>query len=222
MPEVRELEQALRARFGADVRLSASWLTADVPPLMPEEAVYAEPAVLRRRQELAVGRHLARTVLSELGGPWGPLLRRKDRTVVWPPGYSATISHTKDVVAAAAALSEAVPCLGLDVEASTVSLNLVDKLLRPEEQTQLFGLTEAQVRRRATIVFSAKEAFYKAQYPSTQTFLGFMDVRLDMDLKAQRATAVVVREDSPLQGLQLSGFWVESGPWVASGFMGRV
>ncbi len=222
MPEVHQLEQALRSRFGPKVRLTASWLTADVPPLMPEEADYAKPAVLRRRQELAVGRHLARTVLSELGGPWGPLLRREDRSVVWPAGFSASISHSKEVVAVAAARSEDVPCLGLDVEASTVSLNLVDNLLRPDEQTQLIGLSEDEIRRRATIIFSAKEAFYKAQYPTTETFLGFMDVRLDMDLKAQRATAVVVREDSPLRGMELSGFWLQSGPWVASGFMGSV
>lgn len=220
-PEQR-LEADLRARFDPRVRLATAMLDAEVPPLWPEEEPYAAPAVTRRKQELRVGRHLAREVLAELGAAPGPLLRREDRTVIWPAGYSASISHTKDVVAAAAARQGEVPCLGLDVEASIVSMNLVNKLLRPDEQAQLNGLSEAEVQRRATIVFSVKEAFYKAQYPVTQTFLGFMDVRLEMDLLRLTARAEVVRENSPLRGLALEGFWVESGPWIASAFTGDV
>ncbi|CAN0587948.1 unnamed protein product, partial [Laminaria digitata] len=129
-----------------------------------------------------------------------------------------SISHTKDVVVAGAARAGEVPCLGLDVEASIVSLNLVSKLLREDERDILRGLDEAATAFRTTTVFSVKEAFYKAQYPVTQTFLGFMDVRLDIDFGAQTVRAVVVREDSPIRGLALEGFWVESGPWIASAF----
>ena len=54
-----ELERALRARLDRRIGVKAAWLDAEVPPLWPEEAAYAEPAVDRRKRELAVGRHLA-------------------------------------------------------------------------------------------------------------------------------------------------------------------
>ena len=78
-----------------------------------------------------------------------------------------------------------------------------------------------ELARRATGVFSAKEAFYKAQYPTTETFLGFMDVRLTYEAQPQRVTVRVVRPGSPLLGLQLSGFLVEVDAWVASGVFGE-
>ncbi len=219
---MQQLQDDLRSRIDPRVYLKAAWLDAEVPALWPQEAPYAEPAVKRRKQELAVGRHLARDVLGQAGAQPGPLLRREDRTVIWPEGYSGSISHTKDVMVAGAARAGEVPCLGLDVEASIVSLNLVTKLLREDERDILSGLDEAATAFRTTTVFSVKEAFYKAQYPVTQTFLGFMDVRLDIDFADQTVRAVVVREDSPIRGLALEGFWVESGPWIASAITGPV
>jgi len=214
------LEAALRAHFPPQVTLAALSLDAAVPALLPEELPYAERAVPRRQQELAVGRYLARRLLHERGVPWAPLLRREDRTVVWPEGFVGSISHTKDICVAAVARAAEVPCLGVDVEASTVSAAIQPKILRPEEQAELSHLPPPEQARRATGVFSAKEAFYKAQYPTTETFLGFMDVVLTQDRETQRVTARVVREDSHLRGLQLSGFLVEVDAWVASGFWG--
>lgn len=202
--------------------MAALALDAPVPALLPEEQPYAERAVPRRRQELAVGRYLARRLLAERGVPWGPLLRREDRTVIWPEGFTGSISHTKDICVAAVARSSDVPNLGVDVEASLVSAAIQPKILRPEEQAELTGLDPTTLARRATGVFSAKEAFYKAQYTRTATFLGFMDVRLIREPSTHRVTVRVVRPDSPLLGLELSGFLLESGPWLVSGFWGSV
>lgn len=221
MSAVEALEAALRARLDPCVEVRAAWLDAEVPPLLPEEAPYAAPAVPRRRQELAVGRHLARLALAAVGARPGPLLRREDRSVVWPEGFVGTISHTKDVVVAAAAPADRMPTLGLDVEKSRVSTNLVPRILRDDERAGLEALDEAALRQHATRVFSAKEAFYKAQYPRTETYLGFHDVTLDLGADG-RARCRVVRPGSPLEGLALDGFWLESGDWVASGFSGPV
>ncbi|MCA9555764.1 MAG: 4'-phosphopantetheinyl transferase superfamily protein [Myxococcales bacterium] len=220
MDRLAVLEATLRAHFPEEVSLAALSLDAAVPPLLPDEAPYAERAVPRRQQELAVGRYLARRLLFERGVPWGPLLRREDRTVVWPEGFVGSISHTKDICVAAVARADEVPCLGVDIEASTVSAAIQPKILRPEEQAELSHLPPPELARRATGVFSAKEAFYKAQYPTTETFLGFMDVRLTHEAEPQRVTVRVVRPGSPLLGLQLSGFLVEVDAWVASGFFG--
>ena len=208
----------MRSHFPPPVVVAALALDAAVPGLLPEEAAYAERAVPRRRQELAVGRYLARRLIVERGGAWGPLLRREDRSVIWPAGFVGSISHTKDVCVAAVARASELRSVGVDVEASVVSASIQPKILRPEEQAELTGLDPAEVARRATWTFSAKEAFYKAQYPETETFLGFMDVRLAGPDETHRVTVRVVRKDSPLYGLELPGFLVESSPWVVSGF----
>lgn len=231
MASVEALEAALREGLGPQVGVRAASLDADVPPLLPEEAPYAEPAVRRRRQELAVGRHLARGLLAERGVPPAPLLRREDRTVIWPAGFIGSITHTKDVVAVAVARADEVPWLGIDVELSRVSTNLVSRILRPEEQAAVAGLAEDEVRRRTTVVFSAKEAFYKAQYPHTEVYLGFGDVWLEasgggadrlvppnLSGARGRVTARVVRSGSAAEGLTVGGFWAQAGPWIVSGF----
>lgn len=210
------LQANLRDRLDPRVAVFAAPLDADVPPLLPEEAGYETPAVERRKQELRVGRHLARTALTVVGAIPGPLLRREDRSVIWPEGFMGTISHTKDVVVAAAAKRTDVPCLGLDVERTQVSPRLVERILREEERAAIADLPEDARCRHATRVFSAKEAFYKAQYPHTETYLGFHDVTLELD--GHDAVCRVVRPDSPLRGLSLPGFWLESDAWVASGF----
>lgn len=214
---VEALQEALRERLDPRVTLHAAALDAAVPELLPEEAPYAEPAVARRKQELRVGRHLARQALAAVGAAPGPLLRREDRSVIWPPGFIGSISHTKDVVVAAAARASDLACLGVDVERTQVSPRLVSRILRDDERAALGDLSEAALCRHATRVFSAKEAFYKAQYPHTETYLGFHDVVLEISPDGP-AVCRVVREDSPLRGVALDGFWLESGAWVASAF----
>lgn len=218
MSAVEALQAALRSRLDPRISVHAAALDAAVPPLFPEEAPYEAPAVERRKQELRVGRHLARAALADVGARPGPLLRREDRSVIWPDGYMGSISHTKDVVVAAAARSSEVACLGLDVERTQVSPRLVDRIMRDEERAALPALSKDALCQRATRVFSAKEAFYKAQYPHTETYLGFHDVLLELEPDGS-AVCRVVRPDSPLLGLRLAGFWLESGSWVASGFL---
>ena len=57
-----------------------------------------------------------------------------------------------------------------------------------------------------TIVFSAKEAIYKATFPLARRWLGFHDVEVDVDVDGETFEALVMAEaDHPLAGHRLSG-----------------
>ena len=56
-------------------------------------------------------------------------------------------------------------------------------MLTPTEQAFLKTLDAGQAGLIATLFFSAKEAFYKCQYPLTQRFLGFQDVEVEFELR---------------------------------------
>ena len=56
--------------------------------------------------------------------------------------------------------------------------NLWDRLFTPSELTVLANSTMSE--RDATLIFTAKEAFYKLQFPITTAWLGFMDVEVQI------------------------------------------
>jgi 4'-phosphopantetheinyl transferase EntD len=116
------------------------------------------------------------------------IINADDRAPIWPQGVVGSITHTGRLddgfAAAAVASSEDLQSLGLDAEAATpLADNLFSRVLTGSEQSQLVGLEHDAAGRLAKLYFSAKEAFYKCQYPLTREFLGFKDVELDLDLE---------------------------------------
>ncbi len=71
--------------------------------------------------------------------------------------------------------------IGIDTEgAARVKPELWKSICVPEEIEWLTSLAEAERAAGAGLIFSAKEAFYKCQYPLTLQFLGFHDVRVQV------------------------------------------
>ena len=65
-------------------------------------------------------------------------------------------------------------------------------MLTPAELDRLHAEPPAWRGHLATILFSAKESFYKAQYRLSRRLLDFRDVTLTLDLRAQRFTVHLV------------------------------
>lgn len=116
-------------------------------------------AVPKRRSEFLAGRACAGMALRQAG--LTETVLRQGRAPVWPAGVAGSITHSRD--RAIAAVSTRYSALGLDCEA----------LVAPDRALQLaaaiFSETEARLRPEAlpfagffTLVFSAKEALYKA------------------------------------------------------------
>lgn len=163
-------------------------------PLWPEEAAHIAKAVDGRRAEFTAGRVLARRAIATLGGGDYPIPPGSRNMPVWPPGFVGSISHTHGYVAAAAARAADILSVGIDVEdVRRFRPELEEKIASPDEIAANFAGHPPDSRQMAlAIMFSAKEAFYKCQYPITEQFLGFhdADVVIDRDRRTFRLRLV--------------------------------
>jgi enterobactin synthetase component D / holo-[acyl-carrier protein] synthase len=180
-----------RDMFGADT-------------LQPQETQYLARAVPKRIHEFAAGRACARAGLSQLGFGIVALPMGADRAPQWPAGATGSITHTEGFCAAVVATSTHIRALGLDAErADCVKPHLWRRICTPEELATLLASDAQAALAAATLIFSAKEAFYKCQYTLTRQWLGFADLSLDV-----RAGEFTVRATRPLQIADHS-----PGPW---------
>ena len=98
---------------------------------------------------------------------------------VWPEGVVGSITHARGCCAAAAARAQAYLGVGIDLERrGRVKEKHWRHIATPAE---IEGLLEAGDEARAEVLFSAKEAFYKAQFPGTRVVLGFQDAEVSQD-----------------------------------------
>jgi 4'-phosphopantetheinyl transferase EntD len=153
--------------------------------LWPQEAAFIEKAVEGRRAEFTAGRVLARRAIAMLGGGDCAIPPGSRNMPVWPEGFAGSISHAQGHVVAAVARKSDLLSLGIDFEdASRFRQELERKIAAPDEIALNFEGLPPDTRQMAlAIMFSAKEAFYKCQYPVTGQYLGFHDawVAIDFD-----------------------------------------
>lgn len=152
--------------------------------LHPEEASFVSSAVEKRRQEFAGGRICARRALEELDIFDFPLVVGKNRFPIWPEGTRGSITHTRGYCASLVANSRHYDGIGIDVEQrGRLDRRLEGRICTEEEQSWLASLPASERIDMATVLFSAKEAFYKSQYCVTRKGLGFHDavVRVEGD-----------------------------------------
>lgn len=147
--------------------------------LLPAEALAVASAVPKRVQEFAAGRLCARRALAELGIRDFALRMASDRRPIWPETVVGCITHTKGICAAVIAPRLRFLSLGLDTEiAGAVKADLWGSICGPEELAWISSLEPTSRAAAATLVFSAKEAFYKFQYPIARESLSFSDLQV--------------------------------------------
>jgi len=171
----------LEAALAAAVPVGAAWslgpLRETADRLFPEEEETVAAAVAGRRIEFAAGRSQARSALAALGAAPGPIPAGADRAPLWPLGFVGSITHTRSIAAAAVAPATAFASLGLDVEEVRPEIDrIAPMVLAPSERAGFEALAGAERRRTATLIFSIKEAVFKAHWPLTRRFLEFADV----------------------------------------------
>jgi len=193
--------------------------SADLSELTEGEAALMAKAVDKRRREYTAGRVLARRAAEKLGLGAIEVLPREDRSPEWPAGVVGSITHTRGHVAVALARADVVRGLGLDVEqAEPLKHRLWDMICTAEDVAMLAKYPERERSRLAKLVFSAKEAAYKAQFAITEQFLGFSAMHIDLDVKESRFIASFRQEagDAFVPGDTLSGRLVRTDRLVAT------
>jgi len=148
--------------------------------LLPQEAALTQGMGRKRLQDFVSGRHSAHLAQTLLGLPASPVLS-EGRSPVWSGGLSGSISHSQEW--ALAGVSSCYRSIGVDVEVcARVTAKLYETVFRPEEIHALANLPADA----AGVLFSAKEAGYKAIYPLAGAFVGFQEAAIDLDWKRQQ------------------------------------
>ena len=151
-------------------------LPGNADPLELEDIASAAPP---RRREFLAGRLIARMLSDQLSLPPAPLRRADDRSPVWPADRVGSLSHCDTLCAAAIGTSHAIRSVGIDIETiGRVEPKLWPTLFTEREAGYFRSLPPERVALETTLFFSAKESFYKCQYPLTQSWVGFQDVEV--------------------------------------------
>jgi 4'-phosphopantetheinyl transferase EntD len=191
--------------------------------LLPEEAAHLGRAVPKRVSEFAAGRLCARRALAEFGIVDFPIRAAADRQPIWPESMVGSITHTAGFCAAVAARRQGADALGLDSEVvGDVRVEIWPRICAATEIDWVESLPASQRPAAVTLIFSAKEAFYKCQYPLVGEHLNFHDVRIEtrswgaadgeFQIHAAREIALCARIAFPLQGRYLfHQEWVTAG-----------
>lgn len=156
---------------------------------MPQALLQAKP---KRVAEYVAGRLCARAALQQLGWQHTPGFGHQ-RQPLWPQGVWGSITHSNGM--AVAVVSEKVS-IGLDLEsilADNIAQEVGDTLMTRTEQQRFSSQLSPRL---ITLIFSAKESFYKAAFPYVGRLFEFsaMDV-LEIDWLEGR---LIYRINEPL------------------------
>lgn len=151
-----------------------------------------------RRAEFDAGRACAGSLLRQLGASDTRVLVSADRAPIWPDGFTGSISHSSDLLGVAVARrSPAIRSLGVDIEAivSEETCREVAAMCVNPVELELIESLDADKRVAMTVLFSAKEALFKALYPLVGGFFDFCDAEVrGMDSRSQRLDVILLRD----------------------------
>ncbi|MEJ7600631.1 MAG: 4'-phosphopantetheinyl transferase superfamily protein [Kofleriaceae bacterium] len=150
-------------------------------PLAPGELALVARAVVKRQLEFARGRSCARRAMAVLGAEPVAILTGPAGAPIWPPGLVGSITHCADYCCAALARSDRWASIGIDAEVlQPIEPQIRDLILLASEQRHVDQLDPSVPW--AAVMFSAKEAIYKACYPLVGHWIGFHDVEVHLEI----------------------------------------
>ncbi len=161
--------------------LAGGWASIDAlqGTVDPAEWQDVAAAAAPRQREFVAGRLLATALAESLSLVAKPVRRSDDRSPIWPADRHGSLSHCKELCAGVVGTPAAIQSAGIDIEAlGRVESRLWPTLFTERERDYFHSVDPVLVAIEATTFFSAKEAFYKCQFPLTKSWVGFQDVEL--------------------------------------------
>ncbi len=207
-------DASLSSIVSAPIRVHERSDDVDVGTLRPGEHATIASAVPRRKAEFATVRACARAALGELELPGTeaeglattPILRGPRGAPVWPAGVVGSMTHCEGYRAAAVALTTAVAGIGIDAELhAPLPEGVVDMVAHDRERDELRRLAALDPGIAwDRLLFSIKESVYKAWFPLMHRWLGFEDVRVEIDQHARSFVAHFCVPGPVVRGRQVS------------------
>lgn len=153
------------------------YLTSYINATIPDEI---KNASLKRRVEFLAGRVCAVSAM-RLHGKM-PVIQpgiNADRSPLWPPNTTGSISHSKKIAVAAVGHKENCDSIGIDIEQIAhvkVAEQLISKITSYGEIENIV-LPNLNMQEIFSAIFSSKESLFKAIYPQVNKFFYFSDVQ---------------------------------------------
>ncbi len=139
-------------------------------------------AVINRQAEFLAGRLAARQAMTCLGTSDAELEIGALRQPVWPSGMTGSITHTNSIGAAIAVPSSMVRGVGIDIECiiDNETADAIRDTVLTDEELSIFAAEDCSIDSNIflTIVFSAKESFFKATSFHAGQYFDFHALRL--------------------------------------------
>jgi 4'-phosphopantetheinyl transferase EntD len=183
--------QQIRPRmvgYGADVSSQDAELFE-----FTEEGTHLADAVQARRNEFICARRCARAALAEVGQGAVAVPADMNGLPIWPTGFVGSISHSRGLCCAVAAADFTLSTIGLDVEKTNrLSSRAMERVVHSVERQSI-----GDDQMLGSLFFSAKEAFYKAQFPLFGAQLNFHDLILKVELESQELSILDLSSQLP-------------------------
>ncbi len=167
--------------------------------LFAEEARALGTAVAARRREFETGRACARRALAGLGLPAVAVGSGARGEPLWPARVVGSITHCARYRACAVARADDIRAVGIDAEPDLpLPAGVLATVANAQERRALAANSAGTCWDR--VLFSAKEAVFKAWYPLTGDAPAFEDAAVWIDADGGTFTAT-------LRGVELRGRW---------------
>ncbi|MFF3956282.1 4'-phosphopantetheinyl transferase [Streptomyces sp. NPDC001890] len=201
-------------------RVAVAEAFSDLPGavLMPGEEALTHGFVAKRLGEFATTRHCARRALGSLGIAPVPILKGERGAPLWPENTVGSLTHCAGYRAAAVARRADVLTVGIDAEGDAPlpgdvhgSIALVTEQRRERElRLEHPGINWDR------LLFSAKEAVYKAWFPLTHRWLGFEEADITLRPDGSFTAELLVADLEPAAGTGLTAVPARfGGRWLA-------
>ena len=196
MFQINELQSALQALLPVKVGCAVQQVASEAEAFQyAEEGSHLANAVLARRNEFISGRRCARTALAHIGQASCALPADPDGLPIWPSATMGSITHSRGLCCAVAASADKMMHLGIDLEKTTrLSARAMERVVHPLEEA-----TVGEDQALASLLFSAKEAFYKAQFPAWGAQPNFKDLALQIHSNTQQLSVLKIASNLPIQ-----------------------
>jgi enterobactin synthetase component D / holo-[acyl-carrier protein] synthase len=181
--------------------------------LFPEEEKIIAHAVEERRREYAAVRSCARACLGRLGYPRVPILPGVGGAPTWPAGVQGSMTHCAGYAAAAVGPVARISAIGIDAEPDApLPDGVLDLVATPAERDRLaVTQLEPDSPNRDRLLFSAKEAVYKAWFPLVGEWLDAQEAEILFEPQDRTFAALLSRDGLMVDGRQvrrLHGRWI--------------
>ncbi len=144
--------------------------------LLPDEVAAITSRQPAARRASGTARSLVRCLLALEDAEEAPIGRSPAGAPLWPRGFVGSLAHDAEMAVAAIARSVHVPSLGIDVEPAEPLPDDIAALVLTSGDV----LSGVEARFATRVLYSAKEAAYKAAYPLDGEVLGYEHINVDL------------------------------------------